>query len=160
MKKFALSVLLVILMLAGCNSADPVQEDLLNYWNNEIVPLDAEEKKILDAYDSVTGDNYTNDEDLMNVLEDITLEYKTLTEKIENIQAKTSEVKSLHELYIAASNNQYNAFLQIAAAIEQQDANLVTEANEKLDAARKSMRDFENKLAELQEKHDVIPVEK
>jgi Tfp pilus assembly protein PilP len=150
-----ISLFVVILMLVGCSSSDPVQEDLLNYWNNEILTLDAEETKILDAYASVTGDNYKNDEDVLKVLEEITPKYKTLSEKIESIRPETKEVKELHELYISATNTQYNAFLQLTSAIEKEDVNLVVEANEKIDTANKALRDFDSKLAELQVKHNI-----
>jgi hypothetical protein len=156
---YMLSILVLVFILVGCSSTDPIQEDLLNYWNKQMLPLNSEESAIMDAYNNAIGDNYTNDEDLLVVLEQITPQYKKLAERIEAIRPETSEIKALHELFIVASNKQYNAFLQMATAIKQEDENLVVEANIKLDEASASLREYENNLKELQEEHDVEDVE-
>jgi hypothetical protein len=152
---YMLSILVIVFMMVGCSSTDLVQEDLLNYWNEQMVPLDSEETAIMDAFNNAIGDNYTSDEDLLVVLEKITPQYKKLNERIEAIRPETPEIKALHELYIVASNQQYNAFLQMNAAIKQADENLVVEANQKIDEASASLREYENKLIELQKEHDV-----
>lgn len=59
-------------------------------------------------------------------------------------------------MYVVAANTQYNAFTQTIAAIEQQDTNLITNANKKLTEAKKKLREFENKLDELAKEHNVV----
>jgi len=152
--RFLLPVALISAILAGCGS-NPVQDDLIHYINEEVLPLADEENAITGAYESVTGENYVDDESLYAELETLIPKYRDYVAKIEEINPETDEVKELHELYIAASNKQYNAMVQISAALENQDVNLVSEANGKLDEARSGMREYRNRLEALAKEHDV-----
>ncbi len=155
-----IAVALLVFICFGCgqNTAqNTIQDDLLNYINTDLPPLVEIEEEVMYTYEKVTGDNYTDDIVLYDALtEQIIPTYRKFVEQIEDIDPKTQEVKDLHELYIAAANTQFNAFTQMVAAIEQQDTNLITNANEKLTKARKGIRDFTNKLDELTKKHNVI----
>jgi hypothetical protein len=144
------------LLLNGCGS-DPVQDDLINYINNQvpkIVPLEAE---IMDEYSSVTGENYKDDPTMLKVLQTLRPKCRRmLTILEEEITPKTAEVRKIHELYIDAYNNYYNAFLLIELAIEKADPAIIVKANEKLDKARKLQRDWLSDLNELKRKHNVV----
>ncbi|WEK54231.1 MAG: hypothetical protein P0Y55_16990 [Candidatus Cohnella colombiensis] len=154
MKKVLLS-LFVLILLSACGN-DPIKDDLLNYINNEVAPLGDEEDKLLTAYSNVTGDNYESDEDLYYALdEDIIPRYYKFITKLENIRPKTAEVKELHEIYVAAANNQYNAMTQVLAALEGQDYNLIAEANDKLSKGRKGVRDWQDRLSQLMKEHNI-----
>lgn len=71
------------------------------------------------------------------------------------MEIETDELKKIHEDYIEATNIQANAFLLIVSAIENQDSTLINEANEKLNIARKMMRDHQNNVKKLAKEHDV-----
>lgn len=149
-------IILVSLLLLGCEQQNPVQDDLLNYLNDELAPLADTETEIIDSYDSVMGLNYTSDEEAYNVLtEDVMPKYREFALELEEIQPTTQEVREIHDLYIAAVNKQYNAIVQMIAALEHQDTNLVVEANEKLDEGRAGIRDYRNKLHALAAEHHV-----
>jgi PBP1b-binding outer membrane lipoprotein LpoB len=151
-----LLVTFIFLTIAGCGGQDPVQKDLLNYVNNEMPKVDDLESNALSGYNSVTGNNYTDDSEMYRVLTDSVIPtYRTFTQKLEEIKPQTPEVQAIHEIYIEAVNNQYNGMVQLSAACENQDTNLVAQANEKLDKGRKGIRDFQSKLDELSKKHGV-----
>ena len=80
---------------------------------------------------------------------------RKFVEGLEEIKPKTKEVQELHELYVEAANMQYNALVQIMAAIEQLDTNIIANANEKMSEGRKKLREFETKLLELAEEQNV-----
>lgn len=152
---FLVTVIFALLFLVGCGQ-DPVQKDLIDYMNNKLAPLAETEAQIADSYDSVIGENYTSDEETYKVLtEDVMPKYRDFVLKLEEIQPQTQEVREVHELYVTAVNKQYNAIVQMIAAIEHQDTNLVVEANQKLDEGRKGIRDFHAKLQVLAAKHNV-----
>lgn len=155
-KKFIiLLVTLISLLMAGCFS-DPVKDDLEEYVNEGILPLMSDEEEILSLYGSVTGNNYTDDYVLYETIQsDIIPKYQNFITAIEDIRPKTSEVRELHEIYIKASNDQYNAMIMILDAIEYQDHGVIKEANEKLDGARRLMRDFQYELEELLDNHNL-----
>lgn len=71
---------------------------------------------------------------------------------MEAIQPAESELREIHEIYIKAWNAQYGAFTLLVSAIETQDYSIVTQANDRLDAARKGMRDYQAALKDYAEK--------
>lgn len=158
MKKLTLSLISIFafaILLTGCFS-NPIQEDLLSYINDEIAPISAEEAKIVANYDSVTGQNYTDDETTYKMLMDNVIPaYNELSDKILKIQPKTPEVRELHDLFIKLSGIQKSAFVGIADAIEKQDLGLVNEANAKLDEANKLARDYQMKLQDMAKEYNI-----
>lgn len=157
--KKIIGILILVLMMTtifiGCGE-DPIEKDLKDYVNNGISKLASLESEVLNQYSSVTGDNYKSDEEAYTVINNSVIpKYRSFISKLEEIKPQTPEVKAIHEIYIQAANNQYNAFLQLTAAIEAQDPNLVIQANEKLDKARAGIRDYQSKLTALAKKYNI-----
>ena len=161
--------LMSLTIISGCGSTqnnvkntanktvqNDVQKDLINYINVELPKVEDLDSKVRDDYSSVTGDNYKNDKTTYDELtKEIIPNSKKLTEQAEEITPNTEEVRSLHELFISATNNDYSAFLIIESALETQDVSKVSAGNDKLDAGRKDMRDFGAKLKALETKYNV-----
>jgi hypothetical protein len=155
MKKYiAASFLLMLFLLSGCG--DPVQDDLLDYVNEKMPALGKEETKILGKYEDVTGSNYTDDQTLYDALKvEIIPAYNQYIEDLESVKIETEELRKIHEDYIEAANIQASAFLTVITALENQDSGLINEANQKLNTARKMMRDYQNAVKKLAKEHDV-----
>ncbi|MBH0169180.1 hypothetical protein [Fictibacillus sp. 18YEL24] len=155
MRKYVLaSVLFLICILSGCG--DPIKDDLLNYVNEEMPTIGKEESTIIGKYDNVTGSNYTDDQTLYDALKvEIIPSYNEFIKELEAVEIDTEELRKLHENFIEAANIQASAFLLIVSAIENQDSTMINEANEKLNTARKMMRDYKNDVEKLAKKHDV-----
>jgi hypothetical protein len=155
MKKYILaSFLFWVFILSGCG--DPVHDDLLDYVNEKMPSLGKEEMKIVGKYEDVTGPNYTDDQTLYDALKvEIIPAYNQYIEDLESVKIETDELRKIHEDYIKAANIQASAFLTIITALENQDSGLINEANEKLNTARKMMRDYQNAVEKLAKEHDV-----
>ncbi|WP_226675966.1 hypothetical protein [Rossellomorea aquimaris] len=154
--KLKATVLGVVLLaiLSGCS--DPVQDDLLNYINEEMQPLAVLEEEAIAEYDSVTGNNYVDDMTTYVHIEEVVIPlYRDFIDQLEAVDPKTSEVQELHENYIAAVNLQESAMIKILAAIDQQDYDMVAEANNMLAAGRAGIRSFTNELEILADEHNV-----
>lgn len=148
-------LLSLLFILSGCGK-DVVQEDLLNYVNEEMPKLAAVEKQINDDYTSVTGENYSGDETLhTKMTETILPSSNKYIKELEKVKTSTPEVRELHEKLIELTNLQHNAFIMIVSAIEKQDGAEIAQANEKLATSRKMARDWQESLKQLAEKHDV-----
>ncbi|MFI8577801.1 hypothetical protein ACIGEL_19100 [Rossellomorea aquimaris] len=144
----------LLLVLSGCS--DPVQDDLLNYINEEMKPLAVLEEEAIAEYDSVTGNNYVDDmTTYIHIEEFVVPMYRDFIEQLEAVNPETSEVQELHESYIEAVNIQNNAMLKLLAAIEQQDYDMVADANEMLAEGRAGIRSFKSELERLAEEHNV-----
>jgi hypothetical protein len=133
-----------------------VQDDLLDYVNEKMPSLGKEEMKIVGKYEDVTGPNYTDDQTLYDALKvEIIPAYNGYIEDLESVKIETDELRKIHEDYIEAAHIQASAFLTIVTALENQDSGLINEANQKLNTARKMMRDYQNDVEKLAKKHDV-----
>ncbi|HCG4535913.1 hypothetical protein [Ureibacillus chungkukjangi] len=116
--------------------------EFTNYID-QIILLAPEEDRIISLYDSVTGVNYVNDEILYyTLLDDVLPSYRQFVVDLESIMPKNSRIQELHELYIEGANTQYNAFTLMVSAIEKQDMDTMTQANQGLDQARALLRDW------------------
>lgn len=145
----------ILLLLSGC-SGDPVQDDLLNYVNKEIKDAGKLEAAAVSAYDGVTGANYQDDQTMYDALiNDVIPNYSEFMKELEAVTIETDEVRAIHEIYIEGANIQFNAFAKIKQALENQDANLIQEANDMLADARKHIRDYQTELDKLAKEHDV-----
>lgn len=150
-----LFVFLITITLYGCGN-DVVQEDLLNYINEELPKIVDLESTVIEGYDNVSGNNYTNDEVMyLSIRDEILPASLRLIEAAEDITPETKEVKDIHEIYISAINTQNSAFTTILSALETQDYEKISIANEKLDDSRKKMRDYTSSITELAKEHNV-----
>lgn len=125
-------------------------------YMNEIVLLAPEEERIIGLYDSVTGVNYVNDEMIYNtLLNDVIPSYRQFIIDLEAIMPKNQEIRELHEMYIEAANIQYNSFTLMISALEEQNVDTITEANQGLDEARRILRDWLYGIEDLSQKTGV-----
>ncbi len=138
------------------SSGGRVQEDLIHYLNVElpiIVPIESE---VIEIYESVSGENYMDDETMYYVVEDEVIPASLqLIDMAEDIRPNTKEVRRVHEIYISAINEQHAGFTMILQALTTQDGNEVAKANEKLTLARKQMRDYLEEINELADRNNV-----
>ncbi|TVY00621.1 hypothetical protein [Cohnella terricola] len=155
MRKMIFPFIIAFVFLTACG-VDPVKDDLLNYLNHNLQPLGDEETRLTKAYSDVTGENYSSDEETYEAfVNDIVPGYQKFVFKLEEIRPETQEVRDLHEIYILGANTQLSAMTQMQLAFENDDANLIPAANDKLAEGRKYIRDFQNRLDEVAKKHNV-----
>jgi hypothetical protein len=144
-----------VLLLAGCFS-DAVQDDLINYANNEMITAAELEDTAISAYDNVSGANYTDDETMYAALVDVVIpNYNEFISELNDVNVKTDELREIHEIYIKGADTQYNAFVKITRALEEQDTSMIEEANGMLDEAKRNLRDYQHKLTNLASEHEV-----
>jgi biopolymer transport protein ExbB/TolQ len=150
--KFLLLIIFItVLLLSACQSDKDYLEEELDKYKDDMKSLAQLETNAVNAYDNVIGENYKDDYTTFAVIEgEVIPKYRKFIDELEKIKPEHEKVRNLHEIYIEAANNQLNAFVTILAAIEQQDYELVTEANKGLESARKLIRDWEYELKSLE----------
>lgn len=155
--KIKLLILLVLSLsiLSGCGKPS-VREDLSNYVNRELPKITGLEDEAVAEYNSVSGENYKNDGIMYDALiNTIIPKYKKFIDGLEKINPKTTEVKKVHKLYLDGANEQYKGFVSIKTAIEKQNIELITEANNHLEAGRNGIDSFLRELNDLADKYNV-----
>jgi hypothetical protein len=156
-RKFVLffAVIFVFLFVSSCGK-DPVQADLLSYINDDLPKVFQLESDAVSKYASVTGTNYSNDGTLYDTMTQVVIpKYKDFLDNLVSISPKTKEVQEVHKMYVDAAKAQYEAFTQVVTALEKQDPNIITQANEKLSLGRDGIKKFQTALEELAAKHNV-----
>lgn len=155
---FVILAFIPIFVLSACG--DPVQDDLLHYINNEVKSLEELETEAISEYESVIGENFVDDETTYIHIQDVVIpKYRKLIEELEEIRPDTKEVREIHELYIDASNTQFNGIVTVLAAIEAQDYDKINEANQMLNEGRALMRQALNEIEDLAKEHNVTLTE-
>ncbi|MBL7862706.1 MAG: hypothetical protein JNJ65_16185 [Cyclobacteriaceae bacterium] len=153
MKKIT-SLLLLVLAACGANS---VQQDLITYINVEMDKVAELEAKAVEAYASVSGENYQNDSIMYAVIsETVVPTYEEFYNTLSAIKPATEEVAALHKEYVRAAADQMEAFKLILEAIEKQDVAIIDQANEDLDEARALLRLWREDLDSACVKHNVV----
>lgn len=154
--------LMLSILLIGCSDSkttgkeEIIQEDLLNYLHTSWGEFEERQDEISEVFNSVTGGNHTDDWTTYHVIQDeIIADYLSLLVDLESVKTETREVRDLNEMLIHAHNTQYNAMLKILAALQAGDYNLIVEANQLLDEARKGFRDFDFEIERLLQTHDI-----
>lgn len=154
-KSLSVLILFALIILSSCQN-DPIQDELLNYVNTEMITAHDLEKKAVTAYESVTGVNFTNDGVLYDTLQnEVIPTYEKFLKELHSVKLETDELKDIHDIYINAAETQYEAFGVIIEALEQQDPALVQEANALLEQGRDQINDYQSKLNALAEEHNV-----
>ena len=150
--------ILGFLFLGLSSCSNQVSDDLLDYINKQLPKVADNESKAVESYESVSGENYTDDETMYYVVRDeVVPVYRKFIDQLELIseELETEEVQKVHEKYIEAANVQNAAFMLILSALDNQDYNEMAEANEKLDKGRKLMREYKLDLKKICKENNV-----
>ena len=132
-----------------------IKADLEKYIN-KLAAIGVDEVTAVQAYTKVTGSNFQSDEILYNVLNDTVI--PTCERFVDTLNSYTSATDVVHQInqkYVEGANKQYQAFLEIRTAIEQQDKSMVDDANNLLGQAVKDISDFRFQLNQACAKYNV-----
>ena len=173
MKKYNLSfnvfVLMFCLLIAGCAIdkagtgriiTGPAAKDLAEYINQGILRIAELERRSLESYASVIGENYTTDERVYEELKDFIIPtYKRFLDELKNIRPENEEVKELHGIYIRGAELIYEGFKTKMMGIENNDEGIIIMGNEKIETGRDEIERWNLERIELYKKHGVAQVE-
>lgn len=151
--RIALAVILSLLSLMfsspATQAAAKVSKKEYQAYINSMKTLVNAENSVLTKYGSVTGDNYTDDETMYEVLTDLAPEMNRFIARVEKIQPKNTTLRSIHKIYISGWNLQFEAVLLTLEALEDQSYAGMARANKVLSQGRSKMTDFRARLQGL-----------
>ncbi|MDR2733386.1 MAG: hypothetical protein LBC99_01935 [Spirochaetota bacterium] len=155
MKMERLLIVCFFLVLAGCANAE--KDDLSNYIK-ELRKVVKAESLAMNAYASVSGSNYTDDETVYEALTETIIpasrDYLNKLEAI-TVRLQTKEIRALNEKAIEAVTLQNNAFVLLMDILEEQDRSRVVDFNERLDKARRLGREWQTEVQDLCKKNGI-----
>lgn len=117
---------------------------------DEIILLAPEEGRIIEAYGSVSGDNYVNDSIMYDELyNNVVPSYAEFVITLEGISSDNEIISDLHSLYVEAATIQLGAFTVMITALEEQDRDLVQMANQGLSEASSLISEWQAQVQVL-----------
>lgn len=132
-----------------------VKDDLQKYVDT-LTKAGVDEQKAVNAYMSVVGSNYKDDETTYNTLTKTVIPtYEKFLKVIDNYTSGTKMVHQINQKYVVGANKQYQAFLEIKAAVEKQDIDMVEDANRLLAEATQDIQDFRFQLKKACDQYDI-----
>lgn len=148
--------LMMVLCVTGCGAE---QDEFLDYVNGdarqEVIDL---EKKAKDSYTSVSGDNYKDDQTMLDELSTNALDFtKQAVEKATAMEKdlKEESVKKVHALYVSSLKDLQSGIEQLTQALENSDSDQASKANETLGKANDESAKYQEELNKLAKELDV-----
>jgi hypothetical protein len=133
-----------------------VQDDLIDYINNGLSPIASLEQQAIDAYQSVSGENYKDDQTMYDAMTKTVIpNYEEFQKKLEALSPQTKEVQDLHAIYINGVNSQMEGFKMVIEALEKSDASIIEQANVKLQAGKAGIDNFKSTMDSMAKQYDV-----
>lgn len=179
MRNFTFTLLAICcLVLTGCNNEGKVssnegeetisgdnentlsekekQTGLLDFINEDIAKVSSFEMEAFQSFDSVSGENYINDELMYEELTTTTIPaYEKALEETEKLEAPFPELEPMLEQIKNASNTFYDALVLQKQALEEQDAEIMNQANEKLLEYRDQIGAYHTDMKALTEDYNI-----
>ncbi|SHH96612.1 hypothetical protein [Desulfosporosinus lacus] len=151
-------LLISITMLIGCGKTDPVQEDLINYINNQMPTLLELQDKVSKEYEVSVEKNVDDAAGAVKLKDVIIPASNELLTKAKAIIPATEEVRKVHSEYIEVITQQDESFkllLQVFEAGKNNDLTLMDTLNEKLKNISEKPNNYSTDLEALKKEHKV-----
>lgn len=148
---FLVLVTVIFSVFSGC-AADPVKTDVDNYLNNQMPTLYTMNKEIVNGFNAVVGENYTDDATMLAaVADDLVPKANDLLDKAIAIVPATPELTTVHDLFIIAASAKSVAMNELQAALESGDGTGIAAANEMIAVADQSSAVYTAAITKLAE---------
>ena len=153
MKRFGIfnTLFLVgLLQISSVFASEKVAMDLIKYVNQELHNIAAIEKKSLEQYASVIGENYTTDDRVYNALNNEVIPmYNRFFMLLKEISPKTVEVRELHQIYVRAAASMNEGFKMKKLGLEMKDDSVIKRGNHRIEKGRNGIERWKEQLTVL-----------
>lgn len=155
-EKIYLAVIILALACAsfGCGNKDNadnvLQEDITTFVNESLPSISEERNNAISIYNSYFASEDTDVSQFLTDLQDNAI--PDMEEYIYNLNAvetQTDEVAALKELYVQSVQAEYDAMKLVASAIEDENEEYLTQADELIDEASSLMSQYDSQLKSL-----------
>jgi len=159
-----------ILTFSSCSSgnkitggrliAGPAAPDIVAYVNQDLISIAELERKSLESYASVTGENYTTDQKVYETLKDFVIPtYKRFVEALRNIAPEKDIIRRVHGIYVRAAESTQEGFYTKMLGIENNDEGIIIQGNNKIEQGRLGIQKWRAELHELYKEQGVAEIQ-
>ncbi len=144
---------LLILLKPGC-ATDPTTMELATYVNQEILGIAELEQKALLHYASVTGENFTSTQAVIESLQDHVIPlYSRFHGMLMQIRPQTEEVRRIHRLFVIGSSHLLRGFEDKWIGLKTGEDRVVEQANRMIERGRNENAHWRRELMTALEEH-------
>lgn len=155
---FIPAILSALLLLGGC-AIDNTATDLVIYTNQGLLNIAELERKALEHYASVVGENYTTDQRVYEELKDYVIPlYGRFLKGLRDIRPDAEEIKRVHGFYIRGAELLFDGFKTKMTGIEWKNESIILQGNDKIVKGREEVDQWRLELLELYKKYGVAEV--
>jgi hypothetical protein len=160
-------IFIILLFISGCASGrlgggiitGSAAVDLVNYTNQGLLNIAELERRSLETYASVIGENYTTDQRVYEALRDFVIPvYKRFLDALRDIRPENEEIKRVHSIYIQGAGLIYDGFNMKMLGIENGNEDIIIQGNERIEKGREEVERWRLELIELYKKHGVAEI--
>lgn len=127
-----------------------VQEDLVEFINDELPGIAADKDNALNIYNSYfSGSDMDNAAFAADLKNNAIPSMETYISNLSAIEVETTEVQEIKQLYLMGVQKQYEAMKMVVNAIENEMPDYLTQAEALIVEAQIYMDDYEAKVAEV-----------
>lgn len=161
---FVLGIIIFVLLTVGFfwGLINPVVQGIhsarykkhIMQYSTNLKAISALETQATEGFNSVTGNNFTNDEAVLSKLEtEVIPAYSKFSERLKGITPEEDELKTIHLTFIKASGLQLEAFMRFKEAIEKKDKAIAESANKLMVEERALIDEYSKAMKSWQKKH-------
>ena len=161
MKKFISIVTVFVLIFSFCScgkkAEDIVKTDLINYVQVDLEGIKSDETEAIDRYNEISNQIETlKKSEIVKALKDEVIPtYSSFCTNLSELKPKTGEVKALLDTYVEGSSTQLQGLKDLVAAIEKNDSDAATKANETINQGRQNIEKHRNDMITLATEHGI-----
>ncbi len=132
------------------DDANIVQEDLVEFINDELPGISADKDSALSVYNSYfTGADIDNAALVADLKNNAIPSMETYISNLNAIEVETTEVQEIKQLYLMGIQKQYEAMKMVVNAIESEMPDYLVQAEALIVEAQLYMKDYEAKVVEI-----------
>lgn len=163
-KKLYVAILMMALacMAVGCgkkeqeDSKTEVQQDIVTFVNESLPSISSERDEAIAIYNTYFTNSDIDMQSFLGELQGTAIpNMETYIANLTAVETKTEEVTGLKELYLQCAQKQCDAMRMVAAAIEEENPEFLTQAETMITEASSYLNQYESELRILAMDNDI-----
>lgn len=168
-KKFYIIAImtLVLCLFTGCgkkkeeetadNSNNALKDDIVEFVNNKLPSIEGDRENAIAIYNSYFETDDVNLEQFSSDLQGTAIpQMQNYINSLTAIEVSTDEVKNLKDLYLQSAQKQLDAMNKVAAAINEENPDYLTEADSLIKESEDLILQYQTQLRTLALDNDIV----